>query len=111
MPMANTRARNMTLRPNSEPRKTISADIPTSSMNVFAVLAAGCQVIEFLLRANALSPEINVSNRPRGSANRSAVPVNRVVHQRRQRPAARSVGQPGQLVTGLEGITLDGGFG
>ena len=36
---------------NRPPMKTISADIPTSSMNVFIRLAVGCQVIEVLLGA------------------------------------------------------------
>ena len=34
---------------NSDPMKTISADMPTSSTKVFIRLAVGCQVIYVLL--------------------------------------------------------------
>ncbi|EUA22386.1 hypothetical protein I553_2549 [Mycobacterium xenopi 4042] len=33
------------VRPNRLPTNTISADMPTSSANVFTLLACGCQVI------------------------------------------------------------------
>jgi len=45
MPMAMSRDRNITLRPNSEPTKTISPDMRASRTNVLIRFPVGCQVM------------------------------------------------------------------
>src|SRR5262245_61372473 len=99
--MANSTAKNMMFLPNIAPTATISAENNASRTKVLAVLACGCQLISVLLRSlrflNALS----------AAAGSSAVTVDRVVHQRRQRLPARPFGQAGQLVAGLLGVSPD----
>src|SRR5215208_3613003 len=101
MPTANSTAKpRIALLLNSAPMNTISVDISTSSTNVLALLACGCQVISpsYALFAG-LTPQ-----QPPQVPQCSAVPVDCVVHQGGQRLPTRSLRQVGQLVAGLHRV-------
>src|ERR1700761_2017819 len=113
MPTAKSTARSRAVFPNSAPTNTINVDIPTNRAKVFSLLACGCQVISVLLGelrtlvCCRLQP-IQRPGRPAGFRDPPhwalAVPADRVVDQRLERPPAGDVGQKSQLLACLGGV-------